>query len=63
REKVRRRQRLSKARAGRLAAQDQQQQGTPIIGSKNDAYDRAEETTTPEVSTTGFCSNHADGNR
>uniref|UniRef100_A0A915HNA7 Uncharacterized protein n=1 Tax=Romanomermis culicivorax TaxID=13658 RepID=A0A915HNA7_ROMCU len=51
REKVRRRQRLSKARAHKLAAQDQQQKGTPVTGSENDAYDTAEETTTPEVST------------
>uniref|UniRef100_A0A915K3W3 Uncharacterized protein n=1 Tax=Romanomermis culicivorax TaxID=13658 RepID=A0A915K3W3_ROMCU len=51
REKVRCRQRLSKARACRLAAQDQQQQGTPATDSENDAYDTAEETRTPEVST------------
>uniref|UniRef100_A0A915I3U3 Uncharacterized protein n=1 Tax=Romanomermis culicivorax TaxID=13658 RepID=A0A915I3U3_ROMCU len=31
--------------------QDQQQQGTPVTGSKNDAYDTAEEATTPEIST------------
>uniref|UniRef100_A0A915L9N8 Uncharacterized protein n=1 Tax=Romanomermis culicivorax TaxID=13658 RepID=A0A915L9N8_ROMCU len=51
REKVRRRQRLSKARARILAAQDQQQQGMPISGLENDAYDTAEETTTPEILT------------
>uniref|UniRef100_A0A915KGR6 Uncharacterized protein n=1 Tax=Romanomermis culicivorax TaxID=13658 RepID=A0A915KGR6_ROMCU len=49
--KVRRRQRLSKARAGRLAAQERQQQGTPVTGSENDAYDTAEEMMTHEVST------------
>uniref|UniRef100_A0A915L9J3 Uncharacterized protein n=1 Tax=Romanomermis culicivorax TaxID=13658 RepID=A0A915L9J3_ROMCU len=51
REKVRRRQRLSKVRAGRLAAEQQQQQGTPVTGSENDAYEMAKETTTPEVLT------------
>uniref|UniRef100_A0A915KU55 Uncharacterized protein n=1 Tax=Romanomermis culicivorax TaxID=13658 RepID=A0A915KU55_ROMCU len=50
REKARCRRRLSKARARRLAA-EQQQQGTPVTGSENDAYDTAEETTIPEVLT------------
>uniref|UniRef100_A0A915HIC6 Uncharacterized protein n=1 Tax=Romanomermis culicivorax TaxID=13658 RepID=A0A915HIC6_ROMCU len=51
REKVRRKQRLSKARARRLAAQDQQQQGKPVTCFENDAYDTAEETTAPQIST------------
>uniref|UniRef100_A0A915HE71 Uncharacterized protein n=1 Tax=Romanomermis culicivorax TaxID=13658 RepID=A0A915HE71_ROMCU len=38
------------ARARRLAAQEQQ--GTPITGSENDAYDTAKDTMTPEISTT-----------
>uniref|UniRef100_A0A915K3C5 Uncharacterized protein n=1 Tax=Romanomermis culicivorax TaxID=13658 RepID=A0A915K3C5_ROMCU len=32
-------------------AQDQQRQGTHPTGSENDAYNTAEETTTPEIST------------
>uniref|UniRef100_A0A915JTU6 Uncharacterized protein n=1 Tax=Romanomermis culicivorax TaxID=13658 RepID=A0A915JTU6_ROMCU len=39
------------ARACRLAAQDQQQQGMPVTSSENDTYNKAEETTTPEVLT------------
>uniref|UniRef100_A0A915JS50 Uncharacterized protein n=1 Tax=Romanomermis culicivorax TaxID=13658 RepID=A0A915JS50_ROMCU len=50
REKVRRQQRLSKAQARRLAA-EQQPQETPMTGSENDAYDTTKETTTPEIST------------
>uniref|UniRef100_A0A915KZ97 Uncharacterized protein n=1 Tax=Romanomermis culicivorax TaxID=13658 RepID=A0A915KZ97_ROMCU len=41
----------NRARARGPAAQEQQQQGTPVTGSENDASDTAEETTTPKVST------------
>uniref|UniRef100_A0A915J102 Uncharacterized protein n=1 Tax=Romanomermis culicivorax TaxID=13658 RepID=A0A915J102_ROMCU len=49
REKVRHRQRLSKARTRRLAA-EQQLHGMTMTGSENDAYNRAEEMMTPEIS-------------
>uniref|UniRef100_A0A915JDR8 Uncharacterized protein n=1 Tax=Romanomermis culicivorax TaxID=13658 RepID=A0A915JDR8_ROMCU len=51
REKVRRRKRLGKAKARRLAAQGQQQQGAAATSSKNHTYDTAEETMTAEIST------------
>uniref|UniRef100_A0A915J426 Uncharacterized protein n=1 Tax=Romanomermis culicivorax TaxID=13658 RepID=A0A915J426_ROMCU len=48
REKVRRQVGLSKGRQRRLAA-EQQPQGTPVTGSENDAYNTAEDTTTPDT--------------
>uniref|UniRef100_A0A915K046 Uncharacterized protein n=1 Tax=Romanomermis culicivorax TaxID=13658 RepID=A0A915K046_ROMCU len=51
REKVKCQQRLSKARAHRIAA-EHQRQGMPMTGSEKDAYDTAEERTTPDILTT-----------
>uniref|UniRef100_A0A915HNU2 Uncharacterized protein n=1 Tax=Romanomermis culicivorax TaxID=13658 RepID=A0A915HNU2_ROMCU len=50
-DKIKHHVRLSKARQHRQAAQ-QQPKGTSATGSENDAYDMAEETTTPATMTT-----------